>query len=103
MAYLKALGIFRLVAEQKDTDARAWWHNDTFTLSTTLDRDGLVEFLLEGVPSDAHRVSVERGQWLLPKGQLEGYECHLRVGSAEIPTVERVVSIGKRSCLQERE
>ncbi len=47
MAYLKALGIFRLVAEQKDKEARAWWHNDTFMLRSTLDRDSLVEFFLE--------------------------------------------------------
>ncbi len=47
MAYLKALGIFRMVAEQKDPDARAWWHIDTFTLDSALDRDALVEFFLE--------------------------------------------------------
>ena len=46
MAYLKALGIFRLVAEQKDRDARAWWQNDTPLLRSTLDRDALVEFFL---------------------------------------------------------
>ena len=46
MAYLKALGVFRLVAEQKDNDARAWWRNDTFTLSSALDRDALLEFFL---------------------------------------------------------
>ena len=33
MSYLKALGIFRLVAEQKDKDARAWWQNDSFCLA----------------------------------------------------------------------
>ena len=47
MAYLKALGIFRLVAEQKDKDARAWWHNDTFMLRSTLDEDALVKFFME--------------------------------------------------------
>ncbi|MDE0075952.1 MAG: type I-U CRISPR-associated protein Csx17 [Caldilineaceae bacterium] len=46
MAYLKALGIFRLVSEQKDSSARAWWRNDRFYLSSALDRDGLVEFFL---------------------------------------------------------
>ena len=46
MAYLKALGIFRLVSEQKDSSARAWWRNDSFYLSSDLDRDGLVEFFL---------------------------------------------------------
>ena len=47
MAYLKALGIFRLVTKQQDEDARAWWQNDTFTLKSTLNRDALVEFFLE--------------------------------------------------------
>lgn len=47
MAYLKALGIFRLVAEQKDPTARAWWQNDTFMLRSSLDREALVEFFLE--------------------------------------------------------
>lgn len=46
MAYLKALGIFRLVSEQKDSSARAWWRNDCYYLSSDLDRDGLVEFFL---------------------------------------------------------
>ena len=46
MSYLKALGIFRLVAEQRDKDARAWWQADTFVLRSTLGRDALVEFFL---------------------------------------------------------
>lgn len=32
MAYLKALGILRLVSEQKDPEARGWWKNDVFWL-----------------------------------------------------------------------
>ena len=47
MAYLKALGIFRLVSEQKDPSARAWWRNDSFYLSSDLDRDGLAAFFLD--------------------------------------------------------
>lgn len=47
MAYMKALGIFRLVAEQKDPSARAWWQSDDFFLCSTLDRYALVEFFLE--------------------------------------------------------
>ena len=46
MAYLKALGIFRLVSEQKDSSARAWWKNDSFILRSALERDGLVEFFV---------------------------------------------------------
>lgn len=47
MAYLKALGILRLVSRQKDSDARGWWKNDTFWLRSTLDRDALVSFFLK--------------------------------------------------------
>lgn len=44
MAYLKALGILRLVSEQKDPDARSWWANDVLCLRSTLDRDALMKF-----------------------------------------------------------
>ncbi len=47
MAYLKALGIFRLVSEQLDSNVRAYWKNDTFYLCSVLDRDTLVEFFTE--------------------------------------------------------
>lgn len=47
MAYLKALGVLRLVSEQKDPGARGWWKNDVFWLRSKLDRDALVTFFLE--------------------------------------------------------
>jgi hypothetical protein len=46
-SYLKALGILRLVAEQKDPEARGCWHADRFHLRTALDRAGLMRFFLE--------------------------------------------------------
>jgi len=42
--YLKALGVFRLVAEQTDADARAWWRGGTLKLRSSLDREALLEF-----------------------------------------------------------
>jgi len=47
MAYLKALGILRVVSEQKDAQARGWWRNDTFQLQSTLDSAALVKFFLD--------------------------------------------------------
>jgi CRISPR-associated protein Csx17 len=46
-SYLKALGIFRLVAEQVDSGARAAWSDAGFLLSSTLDAAGLEQFFLE--------------------------------------------------------
>jgi CRISPR-associated protein Csx17 len=47
VSYLKALGVFRLVAEQKDKAARGCWLNEAFVLDTALTCDELVRFFLE--------------------------------------------------------
>ena len=47
MSYLKALGVFRLVAEQADPDARLSWAGGVARLHSRLDRDELDEFFLE--------------------------------------------------------
>ncbi|MBX7214776.1 MAG: type I-U CRISPR-associated protein Csx17 [Thermoflexales bacterium] len=44
LAYLKALGIFRLVAEQADETVRACWRDDVLTLDTRLDEAALAAF-----------------------------------------------------------
>ena len=45
--YLKALGLFRLVAEQCDAQVRAAWRGDAFMLETELGQDDLVTFFLK--------------------------------------------------------
>jgi CRISPR-associated protein Csx17 len=57
MAYLKALGVLRLVSEQRDEGARGWWTNDVFWLRLPLlfkdavteeaKREALAKFFLE--------------------------------------------------------
>jgi CRISPR-associated protein Csx17 len=46
-SYLKALGVLRLVAEQKDKDASGCWHGEHFVLRSVLDRDALTRFFVE--------------------------------------------------------
>ncbi len=46
-SYLKALGVFRLVAEQKDKTARGCWRDETFVLDTALTEEELVRFFLD--------------------------------------------------------
>lgn len=43
-SYLKALGVLRLVAEQKDKDAAGYWRGDHFVLCSSLDADALIAF-----------------------------------------------------------
>ncbi len=45
--YLKAIGILRLVAQQKDPDVRGFWRDQHFCLLTTLDEASLEAFFLE--------------------------------------------------------
>lgn len=45
--YLKALGVFRLVAEQLDPDARAAWTEQGLKLACSADQDRLLSFFLE--------------------------------------------------------
>jgi len=42
--YLKALGIFRLIAEQKDPGVRGYWKNDIFHVRTKLTYEELLDF-----------------------------------------------------------
>jgi CRISPR-associated protein Csx17 len=43
MCYLKALGVLRLVSEQKDAEALGYWSDGVFVLETSLDHDGLLK------------------------------------------------------------
>jgi CRISPR-associated protein Csx17 len=45
--YLKALGIFRLVTQQADPEARGHWRSDDFFLDTSLSRRELLDFFVE--------------------------------------------------------
>lgn len=45
--YLKALGILRIVAQQKDPEVRGFWTDQHFCLLTSLDRQALETFFLE--------------------------------------------------------
>jgi len=47
LSYLKALGVFRLVAEQADKTARAAWEGDVFVLHTTLSESDVLTFFAE--------------------------------------------------------
>lgn len=46
-AYLKALGVFRLLAEQAEPGVKAFWSNDVFILDTNLDREKVLDFFVE--------------------------------------------------------
>lgn len=50
--YLKGLGVFRLIAEQADPQARAWWKDGVLWLKTKWSREELMSFFLHGIGED---------------------------------------------------
>jgi CRISPR-associated protein Csx17 len=65
--YLKALGIFRLVAEQIDPGAKGFWRDERFVLRTRLSQDELVGFFV-----DTYEPSPIISPWNGRAGFLEG-------------------------------
>jgi CRISPR-associated protein Csx17 len=66
--YLKALGVLRVVGEQKDPSVRGWWQDEHFCLLTTLDRAALEKFLLEEYQPTAVVSPWNRGSGFYGKG-----------------------------------
>lgn len=48
-SYLKALGVFRLIAEQADPGARAWWQGGVLWLQSKWSPEEITEFFLSGI------------------------------------------------------
>ncbi len=96
MAYLKALGIFRLVAEQKDPTARAWWENDAFMLSSALDREDLEGFFLEDYKPTPIVSPWNGGSGFHKKDNSKAMDAILELESPRFQLWNEVVSIGKR-------
>lgn len=47
--YLKALGVFRLLAEQADPDVHAWWEDRVFRIASKWSDQDVIQFFLTGV------------------------------------------------------
>lgn len=70
--YLKAFGVLRLVAEQKDPAARGWWRDESFHLATTLDEKALLNFFLEDYRPTPLIAPWNGGSGFYPKDNKQG-------------------------------
>lgn len=101
MSYLKALGIFRLVAEQKDKEVRAWWQNDAFFLRSTLDRDVLVDFFLNEYRPTPIVSPWNGGSGFHAKDNSKAMNTILGLESPRFQLWNEVISTGKRILAQQ--
>lgn len=80
-SYLKAVGVLRLVGRQMDPAARGWWRSDEFHLRSTLDVEGLMDFLL-----DCYRPTPVLSPWNRSSGfHGEGKDTLARIGACTDP------------------
>ena len=87
--YLKALGVFRLVAEQEDENAHGFWRDERFVLRTRLTGDQLVRFF-----SETYQPSPIISPWNGRAGFLEGDDEESSRQGAKI--IRRYQSAGDR-------
>jgi CRISPR-associated protein Csx17 len=80
--YLKALGVFRLVAEQLDPDARAWWSGGVLQLRSSLDRDALLDFFSTRYAPTPIVAPWNGGSGFYPKDNQDGIQA-IEQSSAE--------------------
>lgn len=74
-SYLKGVAILRIVGEQVDRDATGAWDGEAFVLSSTLDADGLVRFLLTEWAPTPLVAPWNGGSGFNPKDQRSGIEA----------------------------
>ena len=96
MAYLKAVGIVRLVSEQKDQGARAFWQNDGFFLRSTLDREALVQFFLEEYRPTPIVSPWNGGSGFHARDNAEAMDAILELESPRFQLWNEVVATGKQ-------
>ena len=102
MAYLKTLGIFRLVAEQKDRGARAFWQNDAFFLRSALDQEALVQFFLDDYVPTPIVSPWNGGSGFHPKDNSKAMDTILGLESPRFRLWNEVISTGKQILAQSR-
>jgi CRISPR-associated protein Csx17 len=102
MAYLKALGILRLVGGQKDPSALGWWRGDTFWLKSALDEAALRKFFLEEYTPTALVAPWAGGSGFFKKDNKKAVDAIGSSGNARLAEYRSVIRI-VRSILQEEE
>lgn len=95
-AYLKALGVLRLVAEQRDPVVRGWWNGDRFHLRTDLGRDDLVRFFLNDYRPTPIIAPWNGGSGFYPKDAKAGISALQASTPGRFAAYREVIDLGAR-------
>jgi CRISPR-associated protein Csx17 len=94
--YLKALGVLRLVAEQKDAAARAFWKDDVFVLATGLDEAALSRFFLDEYAPTPMLTPWNGGSGFYPKDAKLGIDAISTSAAPRFQAYRRTIESAKK-------
>ncbi len=94
--YLKALGILRLVAEQKDPSARGCWRRDRFVLCSALSADDLERFFLEEYRPTPIVAPWNGGSGFYPKDNRKAIDVIEASSIARLSDYRETIAVAKR-------
>lgn len=100
--YLKALGILRLVAEQKDPRATGRWQGEQFLLRTTLSREGLERFFLTEYRPTPIVAPWNGGSGFYPNDNKVGINAISAANTERLNAYKEVIELA-RNCVGDRE
>ena len=95
--YLKALGILRLVAEQKDPTARGYWKDDAFFLVTQLDEEALRGFFLNEYAPSPVVAPWNGGSGFWPKDNKSGIDSLARSEAPRFAAYREAIEVARQA------
>lgn len=95
-SYLKALGVLRLVAEQKDPDAKGWWQAERFHLRTKLSQEELTAFFLNDYAPSPIIAPWNGGSGFYPKDNQSGISTIEKSATGRFEVIKASIEFGRR-------
>ena len=93
MSYLKAMGVLRLIAEQKDPAARgSWATSTTFTLHSLLEREELLGFFMEEYQPTPIVAPWNGGSGFYPKDNHRAIDSILRSDNPRLQPYQQAIA-----------
>jgi len=93
--YLKALGMLRLVAEQRDPGIRGWWRNESFYIGTVLNREDLLRFFLEDYQPTPLIDPWNGGSGFYPRDNRDGIDAIASSQASRFSAYRQAIALGR--------
>jgi len=91
-SYLKALGILRIIAEQRDSQVKGCWEGEIFTINTSLEKSALETFFCEEYSPTPIVAPWNGGSGFYPGDELEGIRAILKSDQSRFAEYRKIIS-----------